>query len=124
MARLGSVAAAPFVGDQFVSLYLGATRVPTVPGKPTIVLVDTYDGDIPGYPVSVTPPANIGGLGITAWKPYINGVEAIIETVVVVPGNPDVTIYVYADEESGQLIQVSAINAVGEGVRSDSSATP
>jgi hypothetical protein len=29
-----------------------------------------------------------------------------------------------ADEESGQLIQVSAINAVGEGVRSDSSATP
>jgi hypothetical protein len=122
MARLGSVAAAPFVGDQFVSLYLGATRVPTVPGKPTIVFVDTYDGDIPGYPVSVTPPANSGGLGITAWKVFIDGVQQNPQGVG--PGDPDVTIYIVANEESGQLIQVSAINAVGEGVRSDSSATP
>jgi hypothetical protein len=122
MARLGSVAAAPFVGDQFVSLYLGATRVPTVPGKPTIVFVDPYDGDIPGYPVLVTPPANSGGLEITAWKVFTDGVQA--NPQLVTPGDPDVTIYVLANEESGQLIQVSAINAVGEGVRSDSSATP
>jgi hypothetical protein len=122
MARLGSVAAAPFVGDQFVSLYLGATRVPTVPGKPTIVSVDAYDEDIPGYPVSVTPPANSGGLEITAWKVFTDGVQANPQTVI--QGNGTLQINVLADEESGQLIQVSAINAVGEGVRSDSSATP
>jgi hypothetical protein len=108
MARIGSVAAAPFVGDQFVSLYVGATRVPTVPGKPE------WDG---------TPPASggefdfavqaqgvpAGGSTITGFNIYLDGVlfgsaDAISGQVVIEPE----AVGVYE-------IAVAAVNAVGEG---------
>jgi hypothetical protein len=65
--RLGSVAAAPFVGDQFVSLYLGATRVPTVPGKPST----DFDGED-----FVILPVNSGGSAFLIGNVnlYVNGV--------------------------------------------------
>jgi hypothetical protein len=106
--RIGSVAAAPFAGDQFAAMYVGATRVPTVPGKPT------WDG---------TPPASggefdfaiaaqgvpSGGSEIIQFNIYLDGVffgnsEAIDGTVVVEPDSPGV-----------YEIAVSAVNAVGEG---------
>jgi hypothetical protein len=106
--RIGSALAAPFVGDQFVSLYVGATRVPTVPGRPE------WDG---------TPPASggefefaldtedtpTGGSTITVFRIYLDGVflgtsEAFDGTVVVEPETPGT-----------YQIAVAAVNAVGEG---------
>ena len=109
MARLGSIAAAPFLGDQFVSLYVGATRVPTVPGKPTITGVvfnsaNNYDA------VSWEAPSSNGGSAITAYKLYADGVYDATAQIDLVSAN------------SGALAgeyQVSAINAVGEGPLSE-----
>jgi len=69
MARIGSVAAAPFVGDQFVSLYVGATRVPTVPGKPST----DFDGEF------VISPVNSGGSAFLTGNVnlYVNGFLAV-----------------------------------------------
>jgi hypothetical protein len=111
MARIGSVAAAPFVGDQFASLYLGAERVPTVPGKPAI----TSASYIPAGPATViafTAP-NDGGCPITAYKVYADGVE--VKTVL--PAVPLQAAFGFEDL-TGQSIEVSAVNAIGEGPKS------
>jgi hypothetical protein len=63
MARIGSVPAAPFVGDQFVSLYLGSTRVPTVPGKPVIISAE-YQEEPPRTFIYCQMPLADGGLPI------------------------------------------------------------
>jgi len=103
--RLGSVAAAPFAGDQFAAMYVGATRVPTVPGKPAITgvvfdSVNNYDT------VSWDAPSSNGGSAITAYKLYTDGVYDATAQIDLFAAN------------SGALAgeyQVSAVNAVGEG---------
>ena len=113
MARIGSVAAAPFVGDRFVSLYLGETRVPTVPGKPTID-VASYEGETI---VRFFPPENDGGSAITGYKFYFDNVETTPFF------GPDAfaggrLIVAFTSDFAGQSAQVSAVNAVGEGPKS------
>ena len=114
MARIGSVSAAPFVGDQFASLYLGATRVPTVPGKPVITNASEEDGQVS---VDYAPPGNSGGSAITAYRFYVNGDFVGEQTDgIQQPGGSNSN----ADEvtvpcEPGDIVRVSAVNAVGEG---------
>jgi hypothetical protein len=105
--RIGSVAAAPFVGGEFVSLYLGAERVPTVPGKPTQVAGE-WNGfvTLPNF----TNPENDGGSTITSYRFYFDGVELTGD-------NPDE--YEFDANLTGQSLRVSAVNAVGEGPLSD-----
>jgi len=111
MARIGSVPAAPFVGDQFASLYLGATRVPTVPGKPE------WDGTPPAsggefFYALLSSPSNDGGSEITAYRVFINevliGENPILEPLAVENELNDPGTY---------EIAVAAVNAVGEGPR-------
>jgi len=105
--RIGSVAAAPFVGDEFVSLYAGATRVPTVPGKPA------WDG---------TPPASGGSyLEGPFLAPVNDGGSEIIEyRVYRFDGSPtqtNLSLELEFSEPGVYEIAVAAINAVGEGPR-------
>jgi hypothetical protein len=110
MARIGNVAAAPFVGDQFVSLYVGATRVPTVPGAPT------WDGTPPAsggdnFDFGFLAPADDGGSEITGYNTYvddellgIDGAEiSFIDFTFNAPGTYE--------------IAIAAVNAIGEGPR-------
>jgi hypothetical protein len=111
MARLGNVAAAVFLGDQFVSLYLGAERVPTVPGRPE------WDGTPPasggdGILFPFLAPADDGGSEITGYNVYVDD-ELITDNQD--PGQlfVDWTFSVPGTYE----IAVAAVNAVGEGPR-------
>jgi hypothetical protein len=106
MARIGSVAAAPFVGGEFVSLYVGATRVPTVPGKPTISSAE-YDGETI---VAFAAPSD-GGSTITGYKYYFDGVETTPSTTGNLVAN-------FAGDFTGQNAQVAAVNAIGDGPKS------
>jgi len=112
MARIGSVAAAPFLGDQFVSLYVGAERVPTVPDKPVV----TFAGVDPGENLGIfdgesgASAPNNGGSDIAGYNLYANGVLTISGNELLVSWPLDeVTV------EIGDIIRVSAVNAIGEG---------
>jgi hypothetical protein len=109
MARIGSVAAAPFVGDQFVSLYLGEERVPTVPGKP-VNLTAVFDGD--AWNLEWGAPANDGGSTVLDYKIYVEGVLDADAQVSVSENNA--TTSATTDAE----VSVSAVNAIGEGPQS------
>jgi hypothetical protein len=105
--RTGSIAAAPFVGDQFASLYLGETRVPTVPGRPVIISTSTGSLDVAIQ--------SDGGSEITGWRVFIGGEEAGIDVFEEGVGQWEIEL---SDDASGQSVQVSAVNAVGESLRS------
>jgi hypothetical protein len=119
--RIGSVAAAPFVGEQFASLYLGAERVPTVPGKPVIGTASNSGSFF------FDNPANDGGSAILSgrfgYKAYISetesGVGTEVEIDAVNTGNGFDKEIDLVEEAPGFFVRVSAINAVGEGPRSD-----
>lgn len=109
--NLGSIPMAPFVGDQFAALYLGATRVPTVPGKPD---VDGYFAELTGGSTFVDTPADPddGGSAITGRAWYIDGVLTTPAT--------DVGSYVvFTGDLTGAEIRVAAVNAIGTGPRSE-----
>jgi hypothetical protein len=114
MARIGSVPAAPILGDQFASLYLGATRVPTVPGKPVIVSASADSV------FRFNDPANDGGSEITARKVFVDGDEVTPDELEANPDGSPIADFGVALAESapGSSVQVSAVNAVGEGPRS------
>jgi len=109
--RLGSVAAAPFVGGEFVSLYVGTERVPTVPGKPT------WDGTPPAsggdtFDHGFVAPANDGGSEITDYNIYVE--DNLVSTFASGPSlNASPGFQVPGTYE----IAVAAVNAVGEGPR-------
>jgi len=107
MARLGSVAAAPFVGGEFVSLYVGATRVPTVPGKPAVTSAASSLGFVD---ITFTDPENSGGSEITSYRFYIDEEEA--EPALLGAGTATIG-------ESGDFVRVAAENEVGLGPKSD-----
>jgi methylthioribose-1-phosphate isomerase len=111
MARIGSIAAAPFVGNQFAALYLGETRVPTVPGPPVIANAGT-DGD--ELFVSTTAPDN-GGSAITAYNLYVNGSLVVTESL----AENETVINAWGIEGvsvgPGDIVRVSATNGIGEG---------
>jgi hypothetical protein len=111
MARIGNVAAAPFVGDEFASLYLGATRVPTVPGKP-VIDPTSYSEEI------VWGSANNGGGGDDGTaNVYVNG--SLSQSIEDVPfGLGGVALFDPA-LSPGDVVRVSFVNAIGEGPLSD-----
>lgn len=104
--RVGSSAVTLKLGSQSVTGRLGAVLVTaTVPGAPTIT--STADAN----PVVWDAPASDGGSPITGYRVYVNG--TLSED--------------YGDGEmrssvdfvsTGQVVEVSAVNAVGEGPKS------
>jgi len=77
--------------------------VPTLPGAPTITSA------INGSPATWAAPASDGGSTITAYKMYVNGVWDGYNSDTTESIDPVI---------AGQVIEVSAVNAVGEGPRS------
>jgi len=112
MARIGSVAAAPFVGDEFASLYLGATRVPTVPGKPVIASASQDGGSTT---VNLLPPTNNGGTGVSSYIFYIEDLP--VTPNVIFDGGVFIEA-TFAGDGEGDFVQVAAVNAIGEGPKS------
>jgi hypothetical protein len=106
--RIGSVAAAPFVGGEFVSLYVGATRVPTVPDKPVIASAGV-DGS--SLFVAADEPDD-GGSAIEGYNLYVNGVRTVAE-------NNSLNFFPNSGAAVSDICRVSAVNAIGEGPLSD-----
>jgi hypothetical protein len=104
----GNVAAAPFVGDDFASLYVGATRVPTVPGKP-VVSSAVYGNDF----VLVTFSYADGGASPQVTY-YFDGEP-------VNPTSDEATLATFDDAEQllGSEFTMKVSNAVGESPLSD-----
>jgi hypothetical protein len=117
MARIGSVPAAPFVGEQFASLYLGAERVPTVPGKPVIDPASN-DEEITWGGV------NNGGVGLDPLDDnegtanvYVNG--SLSQSIEDVPFGLGGAAFFDPPLSPGDVVRVSLVNAIGEGPLSD-----
>jgi hypothetical protein len=101
--RLGAVTPA--------KVYLGSQEVwtaATVPGEPTITSATDAGGDTEVY---YTAPADDGGSAITAYKFYRDGVEAIV-----VFGSAGFALL--GGVGAGAVVEMSAINAIGEGPKS------
>lgn len=81
------------------------SRGPTVPGSPTITSVADTN------PVVWDPPATDGGSPLLGYRVYVNG--SLFEDY----GMPELTVSVDS-VVTGQVVEVSAYNAVGEGPRS------
>jgi hypothetical protein len=113
MARIGSIAAAPFVGGQFVALYLGETRVPTVPGQPVISSASDLFATTT---VTFLPPSD-GGSTVTGYRFFFDGAE-VTPTSGPSPGLIDTLFASFPAGYVGQTASVSAANAVGEGPKS------
>jgi hypothetical protein len=113
-AKLGSSDVSFRLGaGEVAAVYLGSQEVwsagPTVPGAPTITSGFAYveSGDAEIY---FDPPASDGGSQITGYKYYVNGLE-------VTPDNEGEG-FVLLTATAGDSVQVSAVNAVGEGPKS------
>jgi hypothetical protein len=115
MARIGSVAAAPFLGDQFASLYLGATRVPTVPGS-VVFYNSLFIGG--NQEVEFTGPANNGGSAVVSLVYKFNG-STITPNITnySAPLNRYFAIFTGTDLR-GLQVSAAAVNAVGQGMSS------
>jgi len=91
--------------------YLGSEQVwtaATVPGAPTDVSASMGAQ----YTINYSPPASNGGSEITSYKFYSDGVE-------ITPDGQTVGAEaVFSVDYSGTQIQVSAVNAIGEGPKS------
>jgi hypothetical protein len=115
--KLGNTTASLYLGSTLVAAYLGTEQVysagPTVPGAPTIQSAE-FNGAV--TIVFVTPPASDGGSAITGYKVYLENflVQQDFEEQI------DGAIYLeFASNFTGEgSIEVSAVNAVGEGPRS------
>ena len=89
---------------------------PTVPGAPTIEAAFVAGNG--GTDIDWTAPASDGGAAITGYRVYFNGEYVTPDTIV---GS---TYYRFESNFTGYSVQVSAINAVGEGPKSASQVVP
>jgi hypothetical protein len=119
-AKLGSDDVSFRLGaGEVAAVYLGTQEVwsavvPTVPGAPTINYAE-FSAVRVLTEVGVFPP-NDGGSAITGYKFYFNGVEK----------TPDDSFnagtflgFDFEEELTGQSLEVSAVNSVGEGPKSE-----
>jgi hypothetical protein len=109
-AKLGSTTASLYLGSTPVAAYLGAEQVysaATVPGAPTITVAEqVFDG----VAINFTEPADDGGSPLTAYKIYLDG--ALVFEGLVIGG------VLINEGGSGDVVEMSAVNAVGEGPKS------
>lgn len=102
--KLGTSSVTLKLGSQSVTGRLGSTLVTaSVPGAPTITLAED------GNSATWTAPASDGGSAITAYKFYVNGVWDSYDS----DGLTSVDAV-----GAGQVVEVSAVNAIGEGPKS------
>lgn len=113
-AKLGTADAAFRLGAVTpAAVYLGATQVwsaVTVPGAPTITSAFFLFGSTT-Y-IAYSGPENDGGSEITAYRFYFDGVLTEPDS-----GVSGVEAFFNTDY-TGQTVEVSAVNAVGEGPKS------
>ncbi len=116
------------LGSQAVTLYLGAVEVaspggafldglqvfpagPTVPGAPTITFATYSDGE--GLTnIQFSAPESDGGSAITSYVFYVDDVAEEPDSVT------GTNAQYYADK-TGVVLEVAAVNAIGEGPKSD-----
>lgn len=123
--KIGSTAVATFrVGSTTpAKVAKGATEVwsnISVPGAPNLYS-GTYSVSLGYASILVFPPASDGGSAITSYKPYYNGVEDTIDYTF--PGDAGGLPYfnfISFGSYEGATAQVSAVNAIGEGPKSNS----
>jgi hypothetical protein len=87
----------------------------TVPGAPTI---DSAAFLSPNTLVVFYPPEDDGGSAITGYNFYFNGTLRTPDSVV--PDNGELIATFEDQDYSEQTVEVSAVNAIGEGPKSDS----
>jgi hypothetical protein len=108
--KLGNTEASLYLGSTPVAAYLGGEQVysaATVPGAPTITLV--------GADIEFTPPDD-GSSTILSYNIYVNGV---FDSNVVVD-NPVITFIATPPAvEPGDDVEIAAVNAIGEGPKSN-----
>lgn len=100
------------------AVYLGSEQVwsaVTVPGAPTVLSAAEFEGTGCGN-AEWTAPESDGGSAITAWRLYLNG--SFAEEIT---NDPPASSYSGCSGGlfAGGSWQVSAVNAVGEGPKSD-----
>jgi hypothetical protein len=96
-------------------VYLGALQVfptgATVPGAPTGLVGEDF------FNIAWTPPADDGGSPITGYRVYVDGVDRTDDTE---SGSEFLTATSWRWAPGGEYtFEVSAVNAVGEGPKSD-----
>jgi len=118
-----------YLGSQAVTLYIGAVEVaspggafldglqvfpagPTGPGAPTIISAVSQGPG--GGEIELTAPEN-GGSTITGYNVYVVGTTDPVNEGVVADGGNIVSL----DFEVGAEVQIAAVNAIGEGPKSD-----
>jgi hypothetical protein len=90
----------------------------TVPGKPTIVIAVDEGPESGITAIIFSPPANDGGSEVTGYRFFFDGFE-------VFPDNNPLTAFgdnlgaFFSDGYVGQSAEISAVNAIGEGPKSD-----
>jgi len=125
-----------FLGDKPVSVYFNGTNASlpvqgvflgpvqvfptgaaaTVPGAPTIVSAE--DDGVSLTTIIFSPPTNDGGSEVTGYRFFFDGSE-------VFPDNVPLTAFgdnfgaLFANGFVGQTAEISAVNAIGEGPKSD-----
>lgn len=90
------------------------TWQPTVPDTPTIEAAFVAGGTY----IEWTAPASDGGVAITGYRVYFNGVYVTPDTIL---GS---TYYQFQAQYTGYNVRVSAVNAQGEGPKSASQVVP
>jgi hypothetical protein len=88
-------------------VFRGTASIQNVPGKPVVTYAQT------GEDVQFTPPAD-GGSPILYYEVYLNGTLEVPDAQPVATG----VLEPYGDE--GDDLEIAAVNAVGEGPKSDS----